>query len=46
VKQFIAPSTSAVGRSLGTVLAASLFLAAQPATVFADGVQFGVRGGY
>ncbi len=46
MKLFIAPSTRAVGRSLGTVLAASLFLAAQPATVFADGVQFGVRGGY
>jgi hypothetical protein len=46
VKQYIARLTRAVLRSVGTVLVASVCVAAQPATAFADGVQFGVRGGY
>ena len=39
MKQYIA-------RLTGAVLVASMCGAAQPATAFADGVQFGVRGGY
>jgi hypothetical protein len=46
VKLCVAPMKRAVIRSVGTVLATSLFLAVQPATAVADGVQFGVRGGY
>jgi hypothetical protein len=46
VKQPIARLMRPVVRSVGTVLAAFLVWAALPATAFADGVRFGVRGGY